>query len=345
MNKTMRIRLAALAIAVLCAGLSAQSIEGLMNSGQQLLSNGAYAQAVTKFRAVLSREPSHFEAQHNLAFAYLQMGRDNDAIAGFKAAIKLNGRNAETWSNLAVAYEATGNSAKAMDALFNAVNLDPSNVDARFNLATMYVNENQIAKAVAQFKQVIAMDGNRVEAYTNLAKCLARQGNAAEAKKVLRESLGVNPQNAEAHWELGNILWKSDADKDGAVKEYRLAINLQKTSQVYYDNLGQLLEEMGNKTEAVKVYNDYLVYLNDALTKEKIRDRINRIETGGVVAGKGGAAPVSTMQKLSREEKPRTETRVMDTKPVDISGDFDDLLKDEGTEIDLKKEMKARQEK
>jgi len=53
------------------------------------------------------------------------------------------------------------------------------------------------------------------------------------------------------------------------------------------------------------------------------------------------------MEELQREMRTeeKKETRVLDTKPLDISGDFDDLSKDEGEELDLTEEAKKRAKK
>jgi Flp pilus assembly protein TadD len=45
-----------------------QSVEELMAQGDGLLKNGAYAEAVTIFRKVVSKEPRNFEAQSTLLF-------------------------------------------------------------------------------------------------------------------------------------------------------------------------------------------------------------------------------------------------------------------------------------
>lgn len=64
-----------------------QSVEELMSQGNGLLSNGAYNDAVTVFRKVIGREPRNFEAQSNLAFAYLQSERYGNAVAEYNKAI------------------------------------------------------------------------------------------------------------------------------------------------------------------------------------------------------------------------------------------------------------------
>jgi tetratricopeptide (TPR) repeat protein len=346
--------MAGLVIALMSCGGRAQSIEAMMNSGQELLRNGAASQAVAVFRKILSRDPQHFEAQHNLGFSYLMMGRNADAVRELKRAIDLNGRNAETWANIAVAYENLGQAQKALDALYQAVRLDPSNVDARMNLATMYFNADQMGSAIKQYKQVISLDGTNVEAYTYLAKCLLEQGKVSQAKKYLQQSLGADANNAEAHWELGNIYWKRENAPERALKEYRIAVNLEPNSHIYYQNLALLLEEQGKKEEAIDVWEKSLIYLDDALRKEKIRERIDVLRHGATAESDEAATPpsVSTEDQINQlrkdlRRKDESETKVMKTTPVDFSSDFEKLQEEEEEEedVDLEEEMKNRVKK
>jgi len=318
-----------------------QSTESLMNTGMRLLQNGANSQAATKFRKVIARDPNNFEAQHNLAFAYLQMGRYNEAVAHFKNAIQLNGKNAEAWTNLAIAYEGLGKNSKVLDALYNAVTLSPNDINSRLNLATMYANENKFKSAIYQYEAVIAIDGTIQEAYVNAAKCYKNLGNWKAAKRHLKELLSFAPQNAEAHYDLGTILWKKEGAIDAAVKEFQTAINLNRSSKVYYNDLAQLYVEQNKKDEAIELYRQWMVYLDDALLKEKIRDRIDQLEQGSGAVSAGlrvemnTADQIKALQSEMRSEE-KKEVKTMKTESMDVSDDFDDLLNDDGgTESDL----------
>ncbi len=332
----------------LCAALAAQSVESLMNAGQELLRNGAYGQAVSEFRKVLQRDPTQFEAQHNIAFAYLQMGRYPDAVREFKRAIEMNGRSAETWANLAFAYEAMGKSDKAIEALYNSVRLDPNNTTARVNLATMYVNEDRTEEAIREFKELIRIDAGNSEAYTNLGKCLINVGKHDEAIHYLRQGISMDPGNAEAHWELGNILLQKQEDFEKAKKEYQTAISLQSDVPKYYQSLANAQYQAGNKDAAVETLERSMVYINDAVVRERIQKQIDQIQgvasAGGVSGSADDESTKPQMMEMTREgeEKERKETKVYKTSPVDISSDFEDLNADDDDGLDLEKEAKKR---
>jgi Flp pilus assembly protein TadD len=331
--------------------IQAQSEEELMQTGQAMIQNGAYSEAVTAFRKVLAREPDNFEAQFNLGFSYLGWGHFSNAVTELKKALALNSRNAEVWSNLAIAYENLGKSSDAAGALQKAIDLDPQNIVARLNLGAMYANANQFGKGAAIFKQVIAMDGTNQEALMNLSKCCMGLGQIAEAKQYLKQAAMGNPSNGEAHWELGNILWQKEKNIDEAIKEYQLAVKAQPTNVSLYENLASALEKKDQKAQAVEVLKTSKTYTDDVLQKDKIQAQIDRIE-GKVSgpAGISGGTTKMTMQDQSSDLKKelrgdKENVQKIDAK-VDVMGDLNDLNNtDDAPELDLKSEAKKRANK
>lgn len=350
-----KIRQISAVVLLLSAIISAQSIESMMMAGQELLRAGAFSQAVSQFRQVVSREPGNFEAQYNLAFSYLGWGRHSNAIEEFKKALRLNGRSSEVWSNLAIAYENLGKSQDAINALFQAVNIDPRNLTARANLAAMYANQNQLKQAVAQYKEIIQIDGTNEEALTNLTKCLVGAGQIEEAKHYLKQLVVANPNEGYAHWELGNISWKKENDIDKAINEYKLAISVEPSAGSYYENLALAYEQKKDKKSAIDTWKKSLIYLDDALQKERIEDRINYLENGNAPVS-GGNNPqmkpaskeqINDLRKELRKEETKSKPKIISTAPVDVMGDFDDLNSDSDNSnpLDLQSEAKKRAKK
>jgi tetratricopeptide (TPR) repeat protein len=325
----------------------AQSIEELMAKGQQLLERGAFSEAVTAFRNVTSREPDNFEAQFNLGFAYLQWGRNSNAIEEFKKALRYQPANSEIWSNLAIAYENLGQSDNAIGSLQKAVQYNPGNVTARINLAAMYHNANQFQKAIANYKEAVAIDGSNEEALTNLAKCLVSTGKFAEAKNYLSQAIAANPANAEARIELGNIAWKNEKNLEKGIEEYKKAISSKPDAVGAYDALSSAYEAKGDRKLAAETLKECLVYVDDALQKDKIQDRIDKIETADT-RGKDDGAKLSTKNQIDNLRKElRTsdaQTQQLETKPVDVMGDFNDLnsADENSNPLDLKSEAKKK---
>lgn len=336
MKLTKSISLSLCLLIMLTVQLSAQSTEALMAQGNMFLSNGAYDQSIVRFQKVLGRDPGNFEAQFNIAFAYLSWGRNSQAVTAFKRAASMNPGNADVWSNLAMAYENMGKTEQALQALYKAVQYNPSNVQARINLATVYANKNRINDAISAYKGVIEVDGTNLDAHINLAKCLISKKKLDEAQRYLRSAIAIAPMEPESYWELGNVLWNKDRDTSGAIKNYEKALKIKPNSQLFYSNLALLYEGMNKKDKALETWKSALVYLDDAIQKEEVERRIALLEKGESPSGKAspeelfGNTQMKAGEKVVREEdNVSTDTvKTIKTQTVDVGGDLDDLFGD-----------------
>jgi len=332
-------------IGVFSSILFAQSSEALMSTGQDMLQRGQFSQAVTAFRQVVSREPDNFEAQFNLGFAYLQWGRQSNAIEELKKAQRLSPRNSQVWSNLAIAYENLGKHQESINALHQAVELDPNNITARMNLAAMYANANNQQEAIAHYKRVIQIDGTNEEALTNLSKCLMNIGKDAEAKGYLKQAIAANPNNGVAHCELGNIYWKKEKDLSKALSEFKIAVSVQPENPDLYSDLASAYEAKGDKGEAIETLKKSMIYMNDALQKEKVQDRIDRLEKGETAKPADEhviPTGANTIDDLKSELRKEQSSKRLDAAPVDAMGDLEKTTSDDGKGLDLKEEAKKR---
>jgi Flp pilus assembly protein TadD len=331
--------------------MAQQSVESLMGSGQELLQRGAYSQAITAFKKALAHEPGFFEAQFNLGFAYLQWGNNNQAVVELKKALKLKPGSSEAWSNLAIAYDNLNRSNEAISALAQAVNYDPENMTARMNLAAMYANAKRNKEALAQYRKMAEIEPANIEISSNLARCLVATGAADEAKEILKKVITTDSTKAEPHAELGDIYWKKDNDIDKAITEFNTAISLEPANPEHYQDLAMALESKGQKQEAIEVWKKAMVFIDDVLNKEKIRDRIDRLEksvvtTPGFRGAPGGATfteeKTRDLERELRAKETRKESKRIDAPPpVDVSSQLEEVSADTG-EFDLAKEAKKR---
>jgi Tfp pilus assembly protein PilF len=254
---------------------------------------------------------------------------------------------------MGIAYERCGHSQKAIDALSKAVNLNPSNVDARLNLASMYANQGHTGSAIQQFKQIIQIDGSNPTALTNLSKLLVAEKKLDEAKHYLREAIAHDPNNAEAHWQLGYIYWKEDKNAEAAKKEFGIALSIDPNLIDAYNDMGQLLESEGKVDQAIENYKKALAYVDDALAKERLKQRIDMLENPGKASAGSSSSLSSTslspasgqdVEKLQRELRKGSETS--EAKTIDVGGvnrESDlQILNNDDAGFDLKAEAKKR---
>jgi len=323
---------AALSLSLFAPPARAQSTEDLMNNGAEMLQRGAYSNAVTTFRKVVEREPRNFEAQYNLAFAYLGWGRNSNAVEEFTKALKLNPGSSHAWANIAIAYENMGKSGEALDALSKAVKADPNNMTARVNLASTYANSNKLNQAITEYMNIVKMGHIEPEVLVNLAKCLVTAKRVEEAKNYFNEAITADPNNVDARWELAHIFWKNEKNPDRALQELRLAVGARPDVPQLYEGIAGILEEQGKKPEAAEQLKKAIIYTNDALVKDRLQTWIDNLEgrTAGSGAGSGssGASSLGGMQTLKREdEKKPAQSKTVKGPAVKV--DMGNLLDDD----------------
>jgi len=120
---------------------------------------------------------------------------------------------------------------------------------------------DNIPKAIAFYEQAIARDPNYALAYAGLAQAYIllpfytgadRLDAFSKAKDAALKALRLDPNLAEAHAALGKVLFFSEIDLTGAMREYKRAIELQPNDATAHHWLGNdTLAALGRFEEAI----------------------------------------------------------------------------------------------
>ena len=120
---------------------------------------------------------------------------------------------------------------------------------------------DNIPKAIAFYEQAIARDPNYALAYAGLAKAYIllpfyagadRRDASVKAKDAALKALRLDPNLAEAHVALGKVLFFSEIDLPGAMREYKRAIELQPNDATAHHWFGNdSLAALGRFDEAI----------------------------------------------------------------------------------------------
>src|SRR5262249_4055032 len=120
---------------------------------------------------------------------------------------------------------------------------------------------DNIPRAIDFFNQAIAKDPNYALAYAGLAKAYIlvpfyaapdRLDAYVKAKEAALKALRLDPNLGEAHVALGKVLFISEIDPVGAMREYKRAIELQPNDASAHHWLGNdSLACLGRFEEAI----------------------------------------------------------------------------------------------
>lgn len=135
--------------------------KGALEQGEVLLRQGRYADALARFDAVLSTDPSNRFAHLRSGISLLKAGRLPDAVARLR----------------------------------KAVLADPNQAECHYALADALYRSGDIAGSVPHWMEVARLQPRRVAAWSNLAGSLARTGEPAKALKAMRQAVSLEPEN------------------------------------------------------------------------------------------------------------------------------------------------------
>ena len=114
--------------------------------------------------------------------------------------------------------------------------------------------QNNYSSALDYFQKAIVSDPNNIDYLAELAITQYRLKNYDEAIKSYEKIISLNPDNISCYNRIGNIYWiKKDFER--AEFYFKKAIELDSSLIVSYNNLALMLDENGEKEEAIEILN------------------------------------------------------------------------------------------
>ena len=197
---------------------------------------------------VAGLEPGNVDVLLSLGQAYARQGNFTAAIRTLRDAVSQNPESSAAFNDLGSALLGAGNFREAEDALRSAVRIRPESGSLRMNLADAFIKEGKLRDAREQLEEVIRIGGDADTAESVWCSALVVTGSTEHALKVWTDSFAV--QTAGAHNNLGTV-FASENNIDGAIREYRLAVEGDPQSALAQFNLGLTLNGRGLRDEAM----------------------------------------------------------------------------------------------
>lgn len=222
-------------------------LDKMLHDAGDLYSRGRRDEAITAFRAVITRRPDTADAYRYLAFVYWQSGRPGEAIAILEEALArgltqrdirvklgiylaesgaaaraipllegMSDADSEVLNALGIAYGQSGRVADAMRTFERALEVDSTSAFSHQNIATLHLRSGDFAAAERSFRQALAIDATLSGAYTGLGVTLVRLNRLPEALDAWRKAVSLDPTNYNAMFNLTMELFES-----GQVEEAR----------------------------------------------------------------------------------------------------------------------------
>lgn len=215
-------------------------LDKMLHDAGDLYSRGRRDEAITAFRAVITRRPDTADAYRYLAFVYWQTGRPQEAIAILEEALgrgltqrdirvklgiylaesgaaaraiplleSMSDADSEVLNALGIAYGQSGRFADAMRTFERALEVDTTSAFSHQNIATLHLRSGNFAAAERSFRQALATDATLSGAYTGLGVTLVRLNRLPEALDAWRKAVSLDPNDFNAMFNLTMELFES----------------------------------------------------------------------------------------------------------------------------------------
>jgi len=252
---------------------------------QQAISHhhaGEQENAEKLYRSILSEDPKHPDANHNLGVLLKQGDEANRALSFFKTAIESNLNQGQFWisyidtlihlgqldsaRSVLEQGQSKGLKGDGVDQLVARLNSHQKNSSsppqAQLDSLVALYSQGQIQKALS-VSEVLTKDYPKNPLLYNISgACYKALGQLDAAIKCYERALVIKPDYAEVHSNLGLTLQEL-GQLDAAVKSYEKALAIEPDFAEAYNNLGITFQELGQPEAAVKRYEKALTIKPD----------------------------------------------------------------------------------
>jgi Flp pilus assembly protein TadD len=188
----------------------------------------------------------------------LQVADFDAAISEFETAIKLSPRDATLHYDLGLALKLKDKLPEAMAEMRKAAELDPSQADAHYTLGVTLWQQGDFAAAAEELRAAIRTKPDYAEAYYTLGTVLKQKGELRDSAAALREAIRLQPDFAGAHTTLATVL-RQLGDAEGAAAESKAGAEIakEKTNEqaaLFATNSGRRLLNAGDLDGAISQF-------------------------------------------------------------------------------------------
>jgi tetratricopeptide (TPR) repeat protein len=213
-----------------------------------------YRSAAAQFTAIEAASPGSSDALLYKAKCLVQIQEFADAEKALRIYIGLHQESADALYLLGFVVNRENKPAESLEIYTRAAGIQAPTGDDLKIVGLNYVLLNDYTDAIKWLEKAVEFEPKNSEAWYYLGRAYYTQVRVPDAKNAFSTVLKLEPHHSKAENNLG-LIFESEAKPEKALVAYRNAINWQEHSQSPseqpYLNLGSLLLEQGEATEAL----------------------------------------------------------------------------------------------
>jgi tetratricopeptide (TPR) repeat protein len=233
--------------------------EGHALLGDILCRQGAYGDALEKYRTAVEAKPGHTRARRGEAQTLVMLGRGSEARDVAELLLVSAPDDVEALMLAASCRFEAGDPAEALDALDNARRLAPGRADVLRWIGNITRSLGDIEGAIAAYRHALALDSDFAVVRFDLARLLMQREAFRDAEDELIAALEAVPTYTEATLELATL--KRRTGRQG--EAIGLLVELLQRDSYNFDGiiaLGETLIEMGRMKDATMAFKRVLAF-------------------------------------------------------------------------------------
>ena len=215
-----------------------------LDAAKTLDDNGNYSDALSEYRLAVRDNPQSAEAHHGIC-----------DMKGRLCDVKEGGCDKPSLS-------------EGLHECQEALKLDPTSAITHKNLGDIYSlmagdekKAPELELAVSQYNEALRLDPNMSSAYDWLGVIANRQEDYQRAIKQFSRELQLDPDSFAGHLGLSFALQNTKPrDLDGALRHIRKALDIKPKAADAWNQLGIILDDMGDEAGALEGYRNAHLY-------------------------------------------------------------------------------------
>jgi protein O-GlcNAc transferase len=197
--------------------------------------------------------PTVIDEEMRMAVRHHHAGHLAEAEAILRRIVTIEPTHARAWHQLGQVMKDARRWQAALPALCEAVRLDPHSAEARFDLGLACMENGDQDEALAQWARVVELQPDHAEAYAQIARAFRIAGRVDEAIAAIAactRAIESRKIKARESCNVGNALSRQERNSD-AIAAYMLAIELDPTLAPACHGLSVVLEREGRMEDAL----------------------------------------------------------------------------------------------
>lgn len=190
------------------------SPEALYYLGSIQLKKNLFNDAIQAFKKAIQKAGLFFEASHDLATAYANLGEYENAISSYQTCIKFHPTSYELYLNIARCQDELKRYELALSYYDHAVELNPQSDAIWVKKGICLLELKREKDAISCFQKALRINNKSLEAYFHTASILKKNGALIEAQIAYDEAIKIEENNFSLWNNKANLMVQLGKLKD-----------------------------------------------------------------------------------------------------------------------------------